>query len=102
MNIDDDITMTPVGSGASMGMHESQSRFYENIIGRSEEFWKPVYPRLQTFFADNLEEVSLEQFVQGINKVEASLIRTEADEPYISIAYYDSLRIRKENVCRRS
>ena len=80
MNIDDDITMTPVGSGASMGMHESQSRFYENIIGRSEEFWKPVYPRLQTFFADNLEEVSLEQFVQGINKVEASLIRTEADE----------------------
>ena len=41
MNIDDSLTQTLVGTGASMGMHESQSRFYENIIGRSEAFWAP-------------------------------------------------------------
>ena len=80
MNIDDDITMTPIGSGASMAMHESQSRFYENIIGRSLQFWHPIYPRMQKIFAPNLDDVSLEQFIQGINKVEPSLIRTEADE----------------------
>lgn len=80
MNIDNSITMTPIGTGASMGMHESQSRFYENIIGRSLAFWKPIYPRLKTIFEKNLEDVSLNQFIMGINKVEPSLIRTEADE----------------------
>jgi len=80
MNIDDSITLTPVGTGASMGMHESQSRFFENIIGRSEAFWTPIYQKLVDTFPENLKNVSLKQFIKGINKAEPSLIRTEADE----------------------
>ena len=79
-NIDDEITLTPIGAGTSMGMHESQSRFYENIIGRSPLFWKPLYPKLQDTFSPTLDDISFEHFIEGINKVEASLIRTEADE----------------------
>lgn len=80
LHIDDDITQTPVGTGTSMGMHESQSRFFENVIGRSEAFWKPIYPKLQETFKDQLSDVSLDQFIKGINKASAGLIRTEADE----------------------
>jgi len=80
MNIDDSITLTPVGTGASMGMHESQSRFFENIIGRSYEFWEPIYDKLVAAFPENLQNVSLEHFIRGINKATPILIRTEADE----------------------
>lgn len=80
MHIDDSLTLTPVGGGASMGMHESQSRFYENIIGRSEAFWAPIYQKLVDTYPENLKNISLEQFIRGINKAEPSLIRTEADE----------------------
>lgn len=80
MNIADEITMTPIGTGASMGMHESQSRFYENIIGRSSMFWKPIYPKLQETFTPQLNDVTFEHFIKAINKVETNLIRTEADE----------------------
>lgn len=78
--IADEITMTPIGTGVSMGMHESQSRFYENVIGRSANFWQPIYPKLQEIFKEQLSAVSFEHFVEAINKAEASLIRTEADE----------------------
>lgn len=80
MNIDDSLTQTLVGSGTSMGMHESQSRFYENIIGRSEFFWTPIYEKLVDYYPDNLKNINLEAFIKGINKSEPSLIRTEADE----------------------
>lgn len=80
MQVADELTQTPVGGGASMGMHESQSRFFENIIGRSEEFWTPIYPKLKETFQEQLKDVSLQQFVAGINKSVPSLIRTEADE----------------------
>ena len=80
MYIDDAITQTPVGTGTSMGMHESQSRFFENVIGRSKEFWEPIYPRLQEMFPQQLKVVSLEHFIQTINVAEPGLIRTEADE----------------------
>lgn len=80
MNIDDSITQTPVGGGSSMGVHESQSRFFENMLGRSEAFWTPVFPKLKTLFSEQLKDVSLSQFIEGINKAEAGLIRTEADE----------------------
>lgn len=80
MNIDDAITQTLVGGGASMGMHESQSRFYENIIGRSKEFWEPIYDRLVNTYPENLNNISLDHFIKGINKAAPSLIRTEADE----------------------
>ena len=78
--IPDELTQTLVGGGASMGMHESQSRFFENIIGRNEAFWVPVYAKLQERFPQQLEDVPLEKFVKAINKVEPSLIRTQADE----------------------
>lgn len=80
LNIPDNLTQTIVGTGATMGMHESQSRFYENIIGRSKAFWKPLYGKLQDTFADNLKDVELEQFIIGINEVKPGLIRTQADE----------------------
>ena len=80
MGVDDALTQTPIGGGVSMGMHESQSRFYENIIGRSKEFWEPIYDKLQELYPEQLSKVSLDQFIKGINKAEPSLIRTEADE----------------------
>jgi carboxypeptidase Taq len=80
MNVDDAITQTPAGGGTSMGMHESQSRFFENVIGRSEAFWLPVYSKLQETFPDQLKDVTLTHFIKGINKATPSLIRTEADE----------------------
>ena len=80
MNIDDAITQTLVGAGASMGMHESQSRFYENILGRSIEFWEPIYGKLVATYPENLTDITLEHFIQGINKPAPNLIRTEADE----------------------
>lgn len=80
LGIDDDLTQTLVGQGASMGMHESQSRFFENIIGRSGCFWVPVYHKLQELFPEMLKNVSREEFVKAVNKVQPGLIRTEADE----------------------
>lgn len=76
----DDFTLTMIGHGASMGMHESQSRFYENVMGRNEAFWVPLYGRLQKLFPTELGNVKLERFVEAINKVTPGLIRTEADE----------------------
>lgn len=80
MGIPDELTQTLVGGGASMGMHESQSRFFENIIGRNRAFWIPVYKKLQEQFPGQLGDVPMEDFVKAINKVEPSLIRTQADE----------------------
>lgn len=71
---------TLVGGGTSMAMHESQSRFYENIVGRSYEFWIRHYPKLKSIFSDELKDVTLDEFYKHINNVECSLIRTEADE----------------------
>lgn len=78
--VDDSLTQTMVGEGASCAMHESQSRFYENSLGRSEEFWVPLYPRLVETFPKQLMDVPLEKFVRALNKVKADFIRTEADE----------------------
>ena len=71
---------TTLNGGTSMGIHESQSRFYENNIGRSIEFWEAHYPKLLEIFPEQLKDVSLEDFYRGVNKVEASFIRVEADE----------------------
>jgi carboxypeptidase Taq len=75
-----DIEGTPLARGASSGLHESQSRLWENLVGRSRNFWRFFYPRLQMIFPDQLESVSLETFYRAINKVSRSLIRTNADE----------------------
>jgi len=71
---------TPLGGGVSAGVHESQSRTWENLVGRSRNFWEYFYPRLQVKFPDQLKGVSLDTFYRAVNKVERSLIRTEADE----------------------
>ena len=70
---------TILSDGASMGIHESQSRFYENVIGRSKEFWCGVLGKSK-FKYDKLSELSLEEIYKGINEVSPSLIRVEADE----------------------
>ncbi len=70
----------PLGEGASSGVHESQSRLWENLVGKSLNFWKYFYPKLQAVFPDQLNSVPLETFHRAINKVERSLIRTGADE----------------------
>lgn len=71
---------TPLMSGASSGVHESQSRTWENLVGRSRGFWEHYYPRLQEKFRKQLKDVSLDAFYRAINKVVPSLIRTDADE----------------------
>jgi carboxypeptidase Taq len=71
---------TRLDSGTSMGVHESQSRLWENLVGRSRGFWEHFYPELCKVFPEQLKAVPLETFYRAINKVERSLIRTDADE----------------------
>lgn len=71
---------TMMANGASAGVHESQSRMYENLVGRSLPFWKFFYPYFQEKFPTQLGNVSLMDFYGAINRVEPSLIRVEADE----------------------
>lgn len=71
---------TPLAEAVSLGIHESQSRLWENQVGRSQVFWNVYYPKLQTLFADVLSDVSIDQFLLYVNRVKPSLIRVEADE----------------------
>ncbi len=80
MGVSSGLNRLPLADGASMAVHESQSRMWENIIGRSKEFWTRYYPRLQEYFPTQLGNVSLDAFYRGVNAVEPSLIRVEADE----------------------
>ena len=80
LGADDVYNYSVLGGGVSMGMHESQSRFYENIIGRSEAFVHVIFPKLQELFPKQLEDITEEMFHRAINKAEPSLIRIEADE----------------------
>lgn len=80
LGIRDDLTQTAVGQGASMGMHESQSRFFENIIGRNRNFWIPIYGTIQEIFGEPLSSVNLDRFLAAVNKTIPGLVRTEADE----------------------
>ena len=75
-----DFEGTLLANGTSSGVHESQSRLWENVVGRSRPFWQFFYPRLQALFPDQLGEVPQNTFYRAINKVERSLIRTDADE----------------------
>lgn len=77
--IADELIDTLLGSGGTMGLHESQSRFMENIIGRSEAFWQPIYKKAQEFYSF-LKDVDFKIFYKAINSVESGLIRVEADE----------------------
>lgn len=79
-NISKDLMGTNLCTGTSMGIHESQSRFWENMVGRSEPFWHRYYGELRKQFPGQLDNVGLDQFYRGINEVKPTLIRIEADE----------------------
>ena len=82
----------PSGEACSYSIHESQSRLWENNVGRSKKFWQYYLPQLQKYFPEQLGSISLDQFYKGINKVQPSLIRTEADE----LTYHFHIYIRYE------
>lgn len=82
----------PLGMAASLSIHESQSRLWENGIGRSYDFWSHFYPILQARFPEQLKATSLDSYYAGMNRVESSLIRTEADE----LTYHFHVMIRYE------
>lgn len=71
---------TPLAHGTSAGVHESQSRLWENMVGRSRNFWTFFYPKLQETFPEQLRAVTPDTFYRAINRVQPSLIRTDADE----------------------
>jgi carboxypeptidase Taq len=70
----------PIGGPCSLGIHESQSRLWENLVGRSRPFWHLFYPRAQAAFPEQLGNVEVDDFIAGINRVRPSLIRIKADE----------------------
>ena len=80
MGAEDCYNFTNLSGGVSMGIHESQSRFYENLIGRSRPFIQAVFPKIRELFPRQLENVDAEMFYKAVNKAQTSLIRTEADE----------------------
>ena len=94
-DIPDSLKGTGLAQGVSMGVHESQSRFYENIIGRSKEFWTYFYPEVQKRFPQ-FKGFSLDEFYKGINAVEPSLVRTEADELTYSLHIVIRYEVEKE------
>jgi carboxypeptidase Taq len=78
--LDPDRYGTPLGEAISLGIHESQSRLWENCVGRSRAFWRCFYPMLQHTFPEQLGDIALDNFYAAINRVKPSLIRVEADE----------------------
>lgn len=80
LHVADELYGSCLSGGVSMGVHESQSRFWENIIGRSPEFVGCIFPKLQELFPQELKGVTAERFYRAVNKAAPSLIRTEADE----------------------
>lgn len=78
--LDRSLSRTILANGTSMAVHESQSRMWENLVGRSRPFWKFFYPKLQELFPGQLGNVSMEKFYKAVNKVSPSFIRVESDE----------------------
>lgn len=78
--VDPALERTLLARGASSSLHESQSRMWENLVGRSRAFWNYFYPRLQATFPDQLSRVNVETFYRAVNRVQPSFIRVEADE----------------------
>ena len=78
--VDPAYARTPLDGGTSMGVHESQSRLWENLVGRSQQFWSHYYPTLREVFPEALKGVDVEAFYEAINALKPSEIRVEADE----------------------
>jgi carboxypeptidase Taq len=92
---DQSLEGTILTGGTSLGVHESQSRLWENVVGRSRSFWRYFYPDLQATFPAQLGKVSLEAFYRAINAVSRSLVRVEADE--VTYNLHIMLRFELEN-----
>lgn len=93
--IDAALDGTPLAGGTSLGVHESQSRLWENLVGRSRGFWKHYFPQLQQTFPAQLGGVAPEDFYRAMNRVQPSLIRVEADE--VTYNLHIILRYEMEN-----
>lgn len=90
--IDDSLVMTIIGEGTSMGMHEAQSRFYENMVGKNMNFWKPLIGKVRNLFPDEMEDISEHDFIKMMNRVCCGAIRIDADEltyPFHIIIRYE-------------
>lgn len=85
---------TSLANGASLGLHESQSRLWENMIAKSPAFWEHYYPRFKSLFGDQLASVGLDEFVRAVNKVGKAPIRVNADE--VSYSLHIMLRFELE------
>jgi carboxypeptidase Taq len=83
--VDPELARTTLDTGVSLGVHESQSRLWENLVGRSPEFWTYWLPRLRNRFPLSLRDVDLDAFIRAINVVRPTLIRVEADEVTYSL-----------------
>jgi carboxypeptidase Taq len=94
MGIADEYKTTVLGEGTSLGIHESQSRTWENMIGRSIPFWRRYFPVLREFFSETLADVTLSQWIRAVNRVKPSCIRIEADE--VTYSLHVILRYRLE------
>ena len=81
----DQLEYTPLRGGASLGVHESQSRLWENLVGRSESFWKWAYPQLRDVFPRQCGGYSSRDLYEAVNRVRPTLIRVEADEVTYSL-----------------
>ncbi len=92
LGADDSYNYTALSGGVSMGIHESQSRFYENLIGRSEAFVHTIFPKVKELFPEQLKDVDEVMFYRAVNKAQPSLIRTEADE----LTYANHVMVRYE------
>ncbi len=101
LNTGDELSKTVLASGTSMGVHESQSRFWENVVGRSKEFCYFVFPKLQELFKEQLSDVTAEEFYKAVNIAKPGLIRIEADEltysMHVLIRYEIEKKIMLEN-----
>lgn len=96
LGIADEYQYTAVSGGASMGIHESQSRFYENIVGRSEEFVSAIFPMIKEIFPEQLAGVGEKEFFRAVNIGEPSLIRTDSDELTYCLHIYIRYELEKK------
>ncbi len=94
-----DLSGTPLYSAVSLGIHESQSRMIENMVGRSKEFLTFFYPHIQKAFPNNFKNVSMKKFYRAVNEVSPSLIRIEADE--VTYNFHIMLRFELEEAMIR-
>lgn len=97
----DAIRGSSLSDGTSLGIHESQSRLWENMVGRSRPFWNHFYPVLKGIFPDTLSDIDAETFWKAINKVEPSLIRVEADDVTYGLHIILRFRLETELVTRK-